>query len=153
MKSFLLKLVRRRTTEQNLTSSTMSVAGLEVYHQKTREIEMSINHITQKAVAKQAKFNEEYGSMKPFYVRMSGILSHMLGREVSLREIALFELAHAQTRIAMNEMDPNAYHDMIIASSAAAMFAHEKTLAFEETMLTEVEAALSDSLHGESHAS
>jgi hypothetical protein len=114
---------------------------------------MSINYITQKAVAKQAQFNKEYGSMKPFYTRMAGILSHTLGREVSLREIALFELAHAQTRIAMNEMDPNAYHDMIIASSAAAMFAHEKTLAFEETMLTEVEAALSDTIHGESHAS
>jgi hypothetical protein len=153
MKNFLLKLIRRQTTEQNLTSSTMSVAGLEVYQQKTREIEMSINYITQKAVAKQAQFNKEYGSMKPFYTRMAGILSHTLGREVSLREIALFELAHAQTRIAMNEMDPNAYHDMIIASSAAAMFAHEKTHAFEETMLTEVEAALSDTIHGESHAS
>ena len=69
-----------------------------------------------------------------------------------MREIALFELAHAQTRVAMNEKDQGAYHDMIIASSAAAMFASDKTMAFEETMLTEVEAALQDSLHGESNA-
>jgi hypothetical protein len=113
---------------------------------------MSINHITQKAVAKQTQFSKEYGNIKPFYTRMAGILSHTLGREVSMREIALFELAHAQTRVAMNEKDQNAYHDMIIASSAAAMFATDKTLAFEETMLSEVESALQDSLNGESHA-
>jgi hypothetical protein len=129
-----------------------SDAGSKVCQTNEGKIEMSINHITQKAVAKQTQFSKEYGNIKPFYTRMAGILSHTLGREVSMREIALFELAHAQTRVAMNEKDQNAYHDMIIASSAAAMFATDKTMAFEETMLSEVESALQDSLNGESHA-
>jgi len=152
MRNFLSRRRHRPTTEPNLTSSMTSDAGSKVCQPNEGKIEMNINHITQKAVAKQTQFSKEYGNIKPFYTRMAGILSHTLGREVSMREIALFELAHAQTRVAMNEKDQGAYHDMIIASSAAAMFASDKTMAFEETMLTEVEAALQDSLHGESNA-
>ena len=148
MRNFLSGRRRHQTTEDSLTSNQTLSDGLNHYQTTEENIEMTIETITGEANRQYANFVQKYGHTTPFYVRMSNILGIMLGREVQPNEIAMFELAHAQTRLSLNPQDEQAYHDMIIATANAKTYALKKSSSFEDKMLADVEANLIDSING-----
>ena len=109
---------------------------------------MNIQETLTDATRIHGNFVQQYGQALPFYVRTAALLGVMLGREVSPREVAMFELAHAQTRISLNPEGTEAYTDMILASAATKALSNIKTSSFTDSMLADIESTLHDQLNG-----
>jgi hypothetical protein len=87
--------------------------------------------------------NQEYGSIKSSFTRISIIASSVLNKTITPHDIAIIQIAVKQARIAANPQHLDSYVDLSVYSAIAAELATApKMPQVGETFIADVEAAL-----------